>query len=105
MLLEDGQTESRVINQNPVTLSAEQIEASRQRLSALKMYPADRLINRTFKAKLEELWARALGSEREYIGQIIMEFDHALQSKDSQRVEALRRHASRALGIEVSEAP
>ena len=53
VLLEDGSVKSRVINHSPVTLSAQQIEESRTRLSALKIYPRDMLINRTFKAKLE----------------------------------------------------
>lgn len=80
VLLEDGSVKSRVINHSPVTLSAQQIEESRTRLSALKIYPRDMLINRTFKAKLEELWARALGDEREEIGRVITDFDAALQS-------------------------
>ena len=53
VLLEDGSVKSRVINHSPVTLSAQQIEESRTRLSALKIYPRDMLINRTFKAKLK----------------------------------------------------
>ena len=44
------------------------------------------LINRTFKAKLEELWARALGDEREEIGRVITDFDAALQSNDMARL-------------------
>lgn len=35
-------------------------------------------INRIFKVKLEELWARALGDEREEIGRVIIDFDAAL---------------------------
>ncbi len=52
------------------------------------------LINRTFKAKLEELWARALGDEREEIGRVITDFDAALQSNDMARVDEVRRRAS-----------
>ena len=77
-----------MINHSPVTLSAQQIEESRTRLSALKIYPRDMLINRTFKAKLEELWARALGDEREEIVRVITDFDAALQSNDMARVDA-----------------
>ncbi|MGI4932672.1 hypothetical protein ACRXCY_14485, partial [Escherichia coli] len=93
---------SRVINHSPVTLSAQQIEESRTRLSALKIYPRDMLINRTFKAKLEELWARALGDEREEIGRVITDFDAALQSNDMARVDEVRRRASVYLAIETS---
>ncbi|MGQ7169033.1 hypothetical protein ACUOCP_15615, partial [Escherichia sp. R-CC3] len=101
-LLEDGSVKSRVINHSPVTLSAQQIEESRTRLSALKIYPRDMLINRTFKAKLEELWARALGDEREEIGRVITDFDAALQSNDMARVDEVRRRASVYLAIETS---
>ncbi|EFB6638779.1 Hsp70 family protein [Escherichia coli] len=100
VLLEDGSVKSRVINHSPVTLSAQQIEESRTRLSALKIYPRDMLINRTFKAKLEELWARALGDEREEIGRVITDFDAALQSNDMARVDEVRRRASVYLAIE-----
>ena len=102
VLLEDGSVKSRVINHSPVTLSAQQIEESRTRLSALKIYPRDMLINRTFKAKLEELWARALGDEREEIGRVITDFDAALQSNDMARVDEVRRRASVYLAIETS---
>ncbi|EES6928323.1 Hsp70 family protein [Escherichia coli] len=101
VLLEDGSVKSRVINHSPVTLSAQQIEESRTRLSALKIYPRDMLINRTFKAKLEELWARALGDEREEIGRVITDFDAALQSNDMARVDEVRRQASVYLAIEI----
>lgn len=105
VLLENGKTESRVINHSPVTLSPRQIDESRERLSALKIYPRDLLINRTFKAQLEELWSRALGSEREEIGQIITDFDVALQSNDASRVDDVRQRASVYLGIETTETP
>ncbi|MDQ9285582.1 molecular chaperone HscC [Escherichia marmotae] len=101
VLLEDGNVKSRVINHSPVTLNAQQIEESRARLSALKIYPRDMLINRTFKAKLEELWARALGDEREEIGRVIADFDAALQSNDIARVDEVRRRASDYLAIEI----
>ncbi len=90
-----------MINHSPVTLSAQQIEESRTRLSALKIYPRDMLINRTLKAKLEELWARALGDEQE-IGRVITDFDAALQSNDMARVDEVRRRASVYLAIETS---
>ncbi len=101
VLLEDGSVKSRVINHSPVTLSAQQIEESRTRLSALKIYPRDMLINRTFKAKLEELWARALGDGgRDWPGD--HRFDAALQSNDMARVDEVRRRASVYLAIETS---
>ena len=59
------------------------------------------LINRTFKAKLEELWAQALGDEREEIGRVITDFDAALQSNDMARVDEVRRRASDYLAIEI----
>ncbi|MGQ7789575.1 hypothetical protein ACULNC_09170 [Shigella flexneri] len=59
------------------------------------------LINRTFKAKLEELWARALGDEQE-IGRVITDFDAALQSNDMARVDEVRRRASVYSAIETS---
>ncbi|EAO2684465.1 molecular chaperone HscC [Salmonella enterica] len=105
VLLEGGKTESRIISHNATSLTTQQIEASRERLQALKIYPRDLLINRTFKAQLEEQWSRALGEEREMLGAIITDFDAALLSNDVQRVDDMRRRACEALGIEEPEAP
>ena len=100
VLLEDGKTESKVINHSPLSLTPEQLATSRERLAKLKIYPRDLLINRTFKAQLEEQWSRALGEEREMIGHIITEFDAALLSNDIARVDEVRHRASQFLGME-----
>ncbi|EBS7632893.1 molecular chaperone HscC [Salmonella enterica] len=105
VLLEDGKSESRVISHNATSLTMQQIEASRERLQALKIYPRDMLINRTFKAQLEEQWSRALGDEREMLGEIITDFDAALLSNDMQRVDDVRRRACEYLGIDEPKAP
>ncbi|HAU6790773.1 TPA: molecular chaperone HscC [Salmonella enterica subsp. enterica serovar Taiping] len=105
VLLEDGKSESRIISHNATSLTTQQIDASRERLLALKIYPRDLLINRTFKAQLEEQWSRALGDEREMLGDIITDFDAALLSNDMQRVDDVRRRACEYLGIDEPKAP
>ncbi|ENH4043027.1 molecular chaperone HscC [Salmonella enterica] len=105
VLLEDGKSESRIISHNATSLTTQQIDASRERLLALKIYPRDMLINRTFKAQLEEQWSRALGDEREMLGEIITDFDAALLSNDMQRVDDVRRRACEYLGIDEPKAP
>lgn len=105
VLLEDGKSESRIISHNSTSLTTQQIDASRERLLALKIYPRDMLINRTFKAQLEEQWSRALGDEREMLGEIITDFDAALLSNDMQRVDDVRRRACEYLGIDEPKAP
>ncbi|EKE2803969.1 molecular chaperone HscC [Salmonella enterica] len=105
VLLEDGKSESRIISHNATSLTTQQIDASRERLQALKIYPRNMLINRTFKAQLEEQWSRALGDEREMLGEIITDFDAALLSNDMQRVDDVRRRACEYLGIDEPKAP
>ncbi|WP_232795869.1 molecular chaperone HscC [Salmonella enterica] len=105
VLLEDGKSESRIISHNATSLTTQQIDASRERLLALKIYPRDMLINRTFQAQLEEQWSRALGDEREMLGEIITDFDAALLSNDMQRVDDVRRRACEYLGIDEPKAP
>ncbi|EDN7232228.1 molecular chaperone HscC [Salmonella enterica subsp. enterica] len=105
VLLEDGKSESKIISHNATSLTTQQIEASRERLQALKIYPRDMLINRTFKAQLEEQWSRALGDEREMLGEIITDFDAALLSNDMQRVDDVRCRACEYLGIDEPKAP
>ncbi|EIO1608242.1 molecular chaperone HscC [Salmonella enterica] len=104
VLLEDGKSESRIISHNATSLTTQQIDASRERLQALKIYPRDMLINRTFKAQLEEQWSRALGDEREMLGEIITDFDAALLSNDMQCVDDVRRRACEYLGIDEPKA-
>ncbi|ECB2146234.1 molecular chaperone HscC [Salmonella enterica] len=104
VLPEDGKSESRIISHNATSLTTQQIDASRERLLALKIYPRDMLINRTFKAQLEEQWSRALGDEREMLGEIITDFDAALLSNDMQRVDDVRRRACEYLGIDEPKA-
>ncbi|WP_330984482.1 MULTISPECIES: molecular chaperone HscC [Enterobacterales] len=98
VVLEGGKTESRIISHSPVTLSQQQIDASRSRLAALKIYPRDMLVNRTLKAQLEEQWTRALGSERERLSRIITDFDAALLSNDIAHIDSVRRRINRELG-------
>lgn len=99
VLLEDGKSESRIISHNAISLTPQQIEASRERLLALKIYPRDMLINRTLKAQLEEQWSRALGKEREMLGKIITDFDAALRSNDILRVDDVRHRICKYLSI------
>lgn len=96
---DSGQRISKVINRSPLQLSQQQIDASRVRLEALKICPRDLLINRTFKAQLEEKWSRALSDERQWIGHIITEFENALRENDAQAAENIRRKTCAELGI------
>lgn len=96
---DSGQQVSKVINRCPLRLTQQQIDASRTRLEALKICPRDLLINRTFKAQLEEKWSRALGDERLSIGRIITEFENALRENDAQATDEIRRRACDTLNI------
>lgn len=96
---DSGQQVSKVINRCPLQLTQQQIDASRRRLEALKICPRDLLINRTFKAQLEEKWSRALGDERLSIGRIITEFENALRENDAQAADEIRRRACDTLNI------
>lgn len=75
------------------------------RLEALKICPRDLLINRTFKAQLEEKWSRALGDERLSIGRIITEFENALRENDAQAADEIRRRACDTLNIILYDTP
>lgn len=102
---DSGQRISKVINRSPLQLSQSQIEASRTRLEALKICPRDMLINRTFKAQLEEKWSRALSDERQWIGRIIIEFENALRENDAQAADKIRREACDTLHIVLHDNP
>ena len=71
-------------------LNAKEIQASKDKLSALKIHPRDTIANRTLLARAERLYAQRLGHDREELGRLIAWFENLLDSQDTNKI----RHES-----------
>ncbi len=89
-----GQRHSTVIENSPGELTAEQIGASRRKLAALKFHPRDDEANRALITRAERLFESSLGERREYIGNLLRDFEVLLERQSPGEI----RHAQRELG-------
>jgi len=90
-VLATGMKKSLIITNGAGRLTAEQLEASRQRLATLKIHPRETLPNRTAIELAESLFASQLGEEREAIGNMLTMFRLALAVEDRERIEVARK--------------
>ena len=86
-VLANGKKQSIVITNSTGRLTAEQLEAARQRFARLKIHPRETLPNRTAIELAEALFASLLGSEREAVGRALTAFRLALATEGRQRVD------------------
>jgi molecular chaperone HscC len=86
-----GEIISTVIEGSAQALSAEDIEARRKRLAALKIHPRDQAENRAALSRAERLFEESLGATRARIGTWLDDFTAALDSQDTKRIEHERR--------------
>lgn len=73
-------------------LSEKDLEASREKLAKLKFHPRDAESNRMLIARADRLFESSLGDKRDYIRDIMKEFDQVLEG---QRPEEINRAAKR----------
>jgi molecular chaperone HscC len=74
-------------------------ELARRRaaLAALKVHPRDGEANRAALARAERCWQDALGEKREYVGQLIAQFQAVLETQDPRQAEQARQQLEEAL--------
>jgi molecular chaperone HscC len=75
----------------------DEIERRRSALAALKVHPRDGEANRAALARAERCWQDFLGDKRDYVGQLIAEFQAALDTQDLRIVERARESLAEAL--------
>ena len=97
-----GEKKREVIEQNPGSLTPQQIEARLKELEAIKIHPRDRTENRLLIARGERMYEEALGQRRDYIADLIHQFEAVLQTqidKDIQKAaEALKERLEQLEG-------
>jgi molecular chaperone HscC len=82
-----GTSKRITINNSSTDLSQQDIDDSFKKLEAIKLHPRDDMQNRHLIAKLERLYEESLGGEREYIAELLVSFETALNSQDPKTVE------------------
>lgn len=85
----EGNSNQLVIESHPGKLSEEQLQESLQKMTDLKIHPRDRAENRLLLAKLERAYTEALGGKRQYIQQLIIEFQQTMDKQDELETKRL----------------
>ncbi|WP_296404706.1 molecular chaperone HscC [Psychrobacter sp.] len=91
----EGSTEqyNLVIQNGAKHIDAEEMQRSKQKLSALKTHPRDQAENRNLLARAERLYTQRLGFEREQLARLIGWYESILNSQDPIQI----RHANKEL--------
>ncbi|UJF17573.1 molecular chaperone HscC [Vibrio sp. SS-MA-C1-2] len=77
-----GELQHKVIKSESCHLTDEQIQQRLIELNALKTHPRDQLENRMLLARGERLYEQSLGEEREYINDLLVEFESLIYLQD-----------------------
>lgn len=88
----------RLIIQNTATeLSDSEIASALARLDALKFHPREDSANIAVMMEAERMFSEALGEQRQFIGDLIVQLENAMDSQDTQRVEVARTEVEQQL--------
>ncbi|NQZ06468.1 MAG: molecular chaperone HscC [Algicola sp.] len=86
-ILSTGKHQSMVIEGSPGSMSSEEIETRLKALEKLKIHPRDKLQNTTLLARGERLYEASLGEKRQYISDVITQFEGILQRQNPKEIE------------------
>ncbi|MCV6627881.1 MAG: molecular chaperone HscC [Cellvibrionaceae bacterium] len=92
-----GKTARTVIEQFSGQLSQAQVDNSLAKLSKLKFHPREQEDNRELVARAERLYESELGSQRDYILQMLRHFEQVLESQDPLKIEKARQEIDQQL--------
>lgn len=98
VILEDeknGHKEKLIIEENPGSLTPEEIQASLEKLAALKILPEDQAENRMLVARVERLYSEMLGNRREQIQGLLFDFQAILKTQDRKLIQQRYRELSK----------
>jgi molecular chaperone HscC len=91
LVLATREKRSLVLEQAPGRLAADEMEAARNVLAALKFHPRDALPNTVALARAEALYEELLGSVRQSLGEEILAFRAILENQDPEQSEQARQ--------------
>ncbi|BCZ45753.1 molecular chaperone HscC [Clostridium gelidum] len=82
-----GIKETLIIENSPGSMTEEEIKKRMLVLENIKIHPRDRTENRLLLARGERLYEEALGDKREYISNLLSEFERILSTQDPRLIE------------------
>jgi len=100
-----GEEASLIIEQRPGTLSPEEIKERLQALSEIKIHPREAQQNQLTLSRAERLYEQALGEIRDYLAQLINDFESILDQQDPEEIETARIELSEILDNIEQERP
>ena len=89
-VLKTGVKHNIVIEQNPGSMSREQIDKRLADLAKLKIHPREKAENRALLARAERLYEEALGSRRAAVGNALDQFNAVLNRQDDHEIVRVR---------------
>ena len=104
-VISTGAQANMVIENGSQNLTDEDRKRSLEVLGQLKFHPRDDQPNRLILAKGARLYESSLGDLRTYVGEIMAEFEVALESQDENIIRAARKRAQDLLESVEREAP
>ncbi len=82
-----GEKKTIVIEKNPGSMTPAEIQESLRKLQAIKIHPRDKEENKLLLCRGERLFEESLGNKRNYISDIIAEFEAVLASQDEKQIK------------------
>ncbi|EIT84852.1 molecular chaperone HscC [Fictibacillus macauensis ZFHKF-1] len=82
-----GKKERLFLQQSSENLTEEEMVAQIEKLKAIKIHPRERTENRLLIAQAERIYEELLGSERDYVAQLIFQFEQVLASQNEQLIQ------------------
>ncbi|WP_390221169.1 Hsp70 family protein [Vagococcus entomophilus] len=76
-----------VIEENPGSLTSEEIDSALEKLAGLKIHPKNRSENQLIIARLERLYMEFIGERRNYIQHLLIQFKALLDEQDEKLLE------------------
>lgn len=86
-ILSTGIRKSLIIENSPGSMSEEEIKERMLTLKDIKIHPRDRTENRLLLARGERLYEECLGDKREYISNLLGEFERILLTQDPRLIK------------------
>lgn len=80
--VETGVKERAVIQENPGSMTEEEVEKRLEALKSIKIHPRERAENRYLIARAERLYEESLGEKRAYISMAIDKFESVLEKQN-----------------------
>jgi len=85
-LKETGETQVLLIEQNPGSMSAEQIAQSQEVMKTLKIHPRDQLENQAVLERMKRLYEQNLGNRREWVAARISQYEQILERQNPREI-------------------